>query len=104
MNTDQFKCFANASLSSICVHLCSSVANLLLALALIASLPACLEAAEPAVRAVDVRGLQIGGTTTIVVDGDDLGTAPRLLLPFGVKQALKAGATPKRAVFDVTLD
>ena len=104
MNTDKSKCASNAFLYSICVHLCSSVANRLLLLVLVACLPACLCAAEPAVRAVDVRGLQVGGTTTVIVDGDDLGAAPRLLLPFSVKQALKAGATPNRAAFDVTLD
>jgi hypothetical protein len=103
MNTDKTKCIAKALMYSICVHLCSSVANPL-SLLLIACLPAGLGATEPTVRAVDVRGLQVGGTTTVIVDGDDLGTAPRLLLPFHVKQVLKAGATPKRGVFDVTLD
>ena len=48
--------------------------------------------------------LQIGGATTLVIDGDDLGTAPRLLLPFAAKQTLKPGATARRAVYDVTLD
>ena len=94
MNTD--KCNSNELRSFICVHLCSSVAILLL--------PLLALAAEPTVRAVDVRGLQIGGTTTIIVDGDDLGIAPRLLLPFAAKQTLKTGATAKRATFAVTLD
>ena len=77
--------------------------RLLLVIALLMAEPALL-AAEPAVRNVDVRGLRIGGTTTIVVDGDDLGTAPRLLLPFATKQTLVAGSTAKRATFTVTLD
>ncbi len=94
MNTDKYK--LNAFWPFICVHLCSSVAILLL--------PLLALAAEPTVRAVDVRGLQISGTTTIIVDGDDLGVAPRLLLPFASKQTLKAGSTPKRATFDITLD
>ena len=63
-----------------------------------------LAAGEPAIRNLDVRGLRIGGTTAIVVDGDELGTAPRLLLPFAAKQTLKSGATKNRAVFEVTLD
>jgi hypothetical protein len=60
-------------------------------------------AAEPTLRSFDIRGLKIGGTTTLTVDGDDLGKTPRLLLPFEAKQALKPGATDKKASFDVTL-
>jgi hypothetical protein len=62
-----------------------------------------LDAAEPAVRAVSVRGLQLGGSTTLTVDGDDLGKAARLLLPFPAKQTHKPGATDKQATFDVVL-
>ncbi|MDB5306293.1 MAG: hypothetical protein JWO38_495 [Gemmataceae bacterium] len=61
-------------------------------------------AAEPTVRNVNVRGLQVGGTTTVVVDGDDLGKAPRLLLPFPAKQTLGPKSTDKQAAFDVALD
>ena len=61
-------------------------------------------AAEPVIRTLSVRGLQVGGTTTVVLDGDELGKAPRLLLPFPAKALLKPGSTDKRAVFDVTLD
>jgi hypothetical protein len=73
----------------------------------------CLTAAEPTVRNLNVRGLQIGGTTTITIDGDDLGKAPgfftrgkvpKLLLPFPAKQTLKPGHTDKRAEFEVALD
>lgn len=62
-----------------------------------------LPAAEPSVRNFNVRGLQIGETTTLTVDGDDLGAAPRLLLPFAAKQELKPGSTKNQATFDVTL-
>src|SRR5215472_2423983 len=62
-----------------------------------------LSAVEPEIRNLNVRGLQIGGTTTLVLDGEALGTAPRLLLPFAAKQTLKPGATATRATFDVTL-
>lgn len=76
-------------------------------------------AVEPSIRAVDIRGLTIGGTTTLTIDGDDLGSVstvdpkdpkkktigpgPKLLLPFPAKQELKPGATDKRAQFDVIL-
>jgi hypothetical protein len=63
-----------------------------------------LHAAEPTVRNLDVRGLQIGGTTALVLDGDEFGTSPRLLLPFAARQQLKKGSTANRAAFDVTLD
>ncbi len=63
-----------------------------------------LHAAEPIIRTLDIRGLRVGGTTSLVLDGDDLGKAPRLLLPFAATQVLKPGSTDKRAAFDVTLD
>ena len=66
--------------------------------------PASLRAGEPTIRNLSVRGLQIDGTTTLIVDGDDLGTAPRLLLPFPANQQLKPGATATQATFDVTLE
>jgi hypothetical protein len=62
-----------------------------------------LVAAEPAIRNLDIHGLRVGGTTTLVLDGDDFGKTPRLLLPFTATQTLKPGATDKRAVFDITL-
>jgi hypothetical protein len=61
-------------------------------------------AAEPDVQSINVRGLQIGGTTSITIDGDRLGPNPRLLLPFNVKTTLKSGATDKKVVFDVYVD
>ncbi len=67
-----------------------------------AAFPLC--AAEPSLRALDIRGLKIAGMTTLTVDGDDLGKTPRLLLPFAAKQTLKPGNTDKRAVFDVSLE
>jgi hypothetical protein len=60
-------------------------------------------AAEPTIRNVNVRGLQVGGSTTLTLDGDEFGTAPRLLLPFPVKQQRKTGSTNAQATFDVTL-
>lgn len=60
-------------------------------------------AAEPTIRNLNVRGLTVGGATTLTVDGDDLGTEPRLLLPIPAKADLAPKATDKQAVFTVTL-
>ena len=75
----------------------------LLTVCLALAAPAALVAAEPAIRNLDLRGLQVGATTTITIDGDELGLAPRLLLPFAAQQQLKPASTPQRASFDVTL-
>ena len=61
-------------------------------------------AAEPDLQAINVRGLQVGGTTTLTIDGDRFGTSPKLLLPFAAKQTVKPGGTDKKATIDVTLD
>lgn len=53
---------------------------------------------------MNIRGLQLGGSTTITIDGDDLGKAPKLLLPFPAKQTLQPKSTDKQAIFEVTLD
>jgi hypothetical protein len=61
--------------------------------------------AEPEVRAVSVRGLQIDGTTTIRVDGTGLLPKPQLALSVPIaKQVVKPGATATRVEFEVTLD
>jgi hypothetical protein len=59
------------------------------------------KAAEPLVRSIDIRGLQLGKTTTITMDGDGFGKAPKLLLPFEASQILKTGSTDKKAVMEV---
>lgn len=64
---------------------------------------ASLSAAEPTLRNLNIRGLQIGGTTTVILDGDDLGKAPSLLFPFPAKQTLHPKNTDKQATFDVSL-
>ncbi|HYT95575.1 MAG TPA: hypothetical protein VEL76_43045, partial [Gemmataceae bacterium] len=55
------------------------------------------------IRNLNIRGLQVGATTTLILDGDDFGTAPRLLLSFPAQQQLKKDSNSKRATFDVTL-
>jgi hypothetical protein len=79
-------------------------ARCLIAVVTLGCMSSALLAAEPTIRNLDVRGLRIGGTTTLVIDGDDLGMTPRLLLPFPANQTLKAGGTDKKATFDVVLD
>src|ERR1700749_224728 len=61
-------------------------------------------AAEPTVRAVSLRGLQLGAPTTVIIDGDDLSKAPKLLLPFPAKHTLGEKNTDKQAAFTVTPD
>jgi len=58
-------------------------------------------AGEPSIRNLSLRGVEIGAATSIVVDGDELGTAPRLLLPFSATQQLKPGSTDKQATFEI---
>ncbi|MBI1830680.1 MAG: hypothetical protein HYR84_04430, partial [Planctomycetes bacterium] len=77
------------------------VARLTLSALFCLAISATICAAEPVIRNLDVRGVRIGGATTLTIDGDDLGKSPRLLLPFAVKQALRPGNTDKKAVFDV---
>jgi len=72
------------------------------ALSVLALLAAPLSAAEPGIRALNVRGLQVGEKTTLILDGDDLGTSPKLLLPFPATQTLLPKNTPKQATFEVT--
>lgn len=76
--------------------------RLALLLSLLA-LPVAVHADEPTLRNVTVRGLQIDGTTSLTLEGDALGKAPRLLLPFPAKQLLKPGGSDRQATFDVTL-
>ncbi len=66
-------------------------------------LPALVSAAEPTVRDVTVRGLQIGGTTTLTITGDDFGASPKLLLPFPAAQTLQPKSTDKSATFTVAV-
>src|SRR6185437_13215154 len=61
--------------------------------------------AAPSISKLNLRGLQSGGTTTLVIDGADLLPSPRLVssLPM-VSQVLKKGATASKVQIDVTLD
>src|SRR3954467_8660110 len=72
-------------------------------LAVMTAAPAAL-GGEPMIRDVSLRGLQIGSTTTLVVHGDELGTSPRLLLPFAARRQLKPGSTANQAAFEVGVE
>ena len=64
-----------------------------------------LSAAPPTVSSVDVRGLEIGKTTSLTLTGTDLLPNPRLLTTARIsKQSLKDGAKPDRITLDVELD
>ncbi|MEX0713533.1 MAG: PPC domain-containing protein [Pirellulales bacterium] len=64
-----------------------------------------LAAAPPTISNLSLRGLQAGGTTTLVVEGSDLLPEPRLVLPVPVaQQTVKEGATANRLEIEVTLD
>jgi hypothetical protein len=63
-----------------------------------------LHAAPPVVSGVDLRGLQIGKPTTLVIIGTDLLPNPRLLTTARIaKQTLKDGAKPERITIEVEL-
>ncbi len=64
-----------------------------------------LSAAPPTVTTLDVRGLQIGQSTSITLTGTDLLPNPRLLTTARIaRQTLKDGAKPDRITLDVELD
>ena len=81
-----------------------SAHRFLFALALSVLFATPLSAAPPEVRAVDIRGLRVGGTVTLTLDGANLLPNPRLLTiaPI-VKQVVREGALPGRVALDITL-
>jgi hypothetical protein len=82
----------------------SRVALPLSAFALLAAAPVA-PAAPPTVRNMDLHGLQIGATTVLTIDGDNLLPEPKLLLAAPIaKQVVRPTGTPNRVVIEVTLD
>src|SRR5437764_4653932 len=70
----------------------------------VAMLAASVSAAAPTINSISLRGLQIGATTTIAIDGNDLMPEPRLMLPVAIaKQSIRSGATPQHVEFEVAL-
>jgi hypothetical protein len=75
------------------------------AVALLTWLPLSASAAPPSVRNIDLRGAQIGGTTTLTIDGVDLPTNPKLVMSAPIAaQTVRPNASATRAEIDVTLD
>jgi hypothetical protein len=69
------------------------------------SVPATSAVAAPTLTNVSLRGLQIGGTTVIAIDGKELMPDPQVLLPFPIaKQTVQPGANPNRVQIEITLD
>lgn len=59
----------------------------------------------PEIKNLSLRGLQIGATTTLVIDGDGLLPEPRIELGVVVaKQTIKPNATDKRVEIEISLD
>ena len=62
-------------------------------------------AAPPAISNISLRGLQIGATTTLAIDGADLMPQPQLMLPVPIaKQTVHPGGAANHVEIDVTLD
>lgn len=60
--------------------------------------------AAPTIKGAAIRGLQIGATTTIAIDGAELAADSRVVLPFPIaKQVVKPGAKPERIEVEITL-
>lgn len=61
-------------------------------------------AAPPQIAKITVQTLQSGASTTLVIDGTDLGPNPRIVLPVPIaSQAVKDGATPTKVQIEVKL-
>ena len=76
-----------------------------LLLVLVSPLLALPAVAAPSVTNVSQRGLRVGATTRVVVEGTDLLPEPRLLLPIPIEeQSVEPGATAQRVEFVIALD
>lgn len=61
--------------------------------------------AAPAIKNLSLRGLQIGATTTLTIEGSELGSGTQIVLPFVItKQEIKPSATDDSVTFEITLD
>jgi hypothetical protein len=66
--------------------------------------PVACDAKPPEIRNINLRGLQIGATTVLTLDGADLLPAPRLFLgDQAIDAAVDAQSTPARLVISVPL-
>ena len=61
--------------------------------------------APPTISQVSLRGLRIGGTTTLAIDGSALMPGAELVLPVPIAhQTVRPGSGPQHVEFDVTVD
>jgi hypothetical protein len=97
-----------------CVRRMCCIPTVALSLAVIvASQPAALFAAGPSINSVSLHGLQIGGKTTIAIDGNDLLPEPRLILTSSAapsssglpitEQTIQPKGTPQHVEISATL-
>src|SRR5262245_60953203 len=60
--------------------------------------------AAPQISNLSPRGLRIGGTTTVTIEGTDLVPIPRVLLPVPLSaQSVRPGATATRCQIEIKL-
>src|SRR4051812_38153227 len=75
-----------------------------IAISAVVSIAASTSSAAPTIGNIVPRGLQVGGTTTVVIDGTDLPAQPQLLLPVPIaKQTVKPGNNATHAEIEVQL-
>src|ERR1700761_7360026 len=61
--------------------------------------------AAPAISNISLRGLRAGGTTSLAIDGTELGPDTRIVLEVPIAaQMAKPGAGAGRVEIDITLD
>jgi hypothetical protein len=61
--------------------------------------------AAPSITNLSLRGLPIGQPTLLVIDGDELGGNPRIVLPVAIAaQEVKDAKNPKKITLDITVD
>src|SRR4051812_43605410 len=77
---------------------------MIVAICALVSVIASTGSAAPTIGNITPRGLQVGGTTTVVIDGSDLPAQPQLVLPVPIaKQTVKPGGTATHAEIEVQL-
>ena len=82
----------------------NSLSRLAAAMAIAAASLASTAIAAPTITNITPRSLAVGGTTTLTIEGADLATRPRVLLPIPIeRQEVKPGGTASRVQIEVKL-
>jgi hypothetical protein len=80
------------------------LARCLLVFAVTCSLDLQAARAAPRITTLSMRGLRIGATTTLVIEGADLSPGARILLPVPIAtERVLPGGTPQKITVEVTL-